>query len=217
MKTKIALGIASIAVAGLQLPAFADGHHPHIEVDYHEQTLAQEVLYGTVYDGEKLRVVTDPKGAALRRSFEFPIEMSVVQESSISTSTPITDRYEMGTFGDCNGDNRIDLSDSSDFHRNCTAKVTAWSEEVRECMASGPAMIRDLTGNEVNIYNSDGELLNGEIVYNASGKAVCSQFVGRAVPVSALRCGQVTVQQRTFSTPQRTYSAPAPAPVRGLY
>ncbi len=215
MKAKIALGIASVAVASLPLPAFADGHHPHIEVDYHEQSLAQEVIYGTVYDGEKLRVVTDPKGAALRRSFEFPIELSVATDSSISTSTPITDRYKMGTFGDCTGDNAIDLSDADAFHSNCTAMVTAWAEEIRECMASGPALIRDLTGNEVNVYNSDGELLNGEIVYNASGKAVCSQFVGRAVPVSAIQCSQVTVQQRGFTTPapQETFSAP----IRGLY
>ena len=217
MKAKFALGLASIAVASLPLPAFAGGHNPHIEVDYHEQSLAQEVIYGTVYDGEKLRVVTDPKGAALRRSFEFPIELSVAQDSSIRTSTPITDRYKMGTFGDCTGDNSIDLSDADAFHRNCTAMVTAWAEEVRECMASGPSLIRDLTGNEINIYNSSGEKLNAEVVYNASGKAVCSQFVGRAVPVSAIRCNQVTVQQRTFSTPapQRTFSAPAP--IRGLY
>lgn len=217
MKSKAFWGLVSLVAASVPTVAqAAPALNPHIKVDYHEQSLAQEVVYGTYYDGPRLRVVTDPTGAALRKSFEFPIDLSMKKESSITTSTPITDRYKIHQFGDCNSDNKITFEDL-DIHRGiCNSRFQAWSREVQECMKAGPVLIRDLTGNEVFIYNKDGQELSRDIVLNASGKAVCRQFIGRATPVSMERqCRDVVVEQRPFVAP----SAPVvpSGPIQGLW
>jgi hypothetical protein len=219
MKSKAFWGFVSLVAASVPTVAqAAPALNPHIMVDYHEQSLAQEVVYGTYYDGPRLRVVTDPTGAALRKSFEFPIDLSMKKESSITTSTPITDRYKIHQFGDCNSDNKITFEDL-DIHRGiCNSRFQAWSREVQECMKAGPALIRDLTGNEVYIYNKDGQELSRDIVLNASGKAVCRQFIGRATPVSMERqCRDVVVEQRPFLAPSAAPMAPVPLPVQGLW
>jgi hypothetical protein len=215
MKSKVFWGAMSAIAASLPLAAAAEPSlDPYLMVDYHEQSLAEEVIYGTVYDGDRLRVVTDPTGAALRRSFEFPIDLSVKRDSSITTKTVITDRYSIHQFGDCNGDNRITLDDVEINRGICNSRFSAWADEVRECMASKPVLIRDLTGNEAYINGEPGVL-----ALNASGTAVCAQFVGRATPVSMGRqCTDVTVESRPFIAP-----SPSPmqqefvAPVRGLW
>lgn len=211
MKSKVFWGAISAVAASLPLAAQAEPSlDPYLMVDYHEQTLAEEVIYGTVYDGDRLRVVTDPTGAALRRSFEFPIELSVKQDSSISTKTVITDRYSIHEFGDCNGDNRITLDDVEINRGICNSRFSAWADEVRECMASKPVLIRDLTGNEAYI---NGEA--GDLVLNGSGTAVCAQFVGKATPVSMDRqCSDVTIESRPFVAPTQQEFV---APVRGLW
>lgn len=212
MKSKAFWGFFSAMAASLPLPALAGPPvNPYILVDYHEQTLYQEVISGETYDGDRLRVVTDPTKAALRKSFEFPIEMSVDSDSSITTSHPISERYTMGQFGDCNGDNRITLEDARLYHENCNQKVTAWAEEIRECMNGGPVLIRDLTGNEIYVFDQDGNRVASNIVLNSSGKAVCREFIGKAAPVSSIECRDVVVE--TFVPPVDT----TPAPVPGLW
>jgi hypothetical protein len=212
MKSKAFWGLFSVLAASVPAaPALAQPLDPYILVDYHEQSLAQEVIYGTVYDGPRLRVVTDPTGAALRRSFEFPIEMSVERDSSITTATPITDRYRIHEFGDCNGDNRLTAEDLAIHQGICNSRFAAWAEEVTECLKSGPVLIRDLTGNEIYVNGEEGE-----IVLNSSGKAVCRQFLNAATPVSMERqCTDVTVESRPFIAPptqQQEF-----APIRGLW
>jgi hypothetical protein len=220
MKSKAFWGLFSVLAASVPAaPALAQPLDPYILVDYHEQSLAQEKIYGTVYDGPRLRVVTDPSAttspigisAALRRSFEFPIEMSVERDSSITTGTPITDRYRIHEFGDCNGDNRLTAEDLAIHQGICNSRFAAWAEEVTECLKSGPVLIRDLTGNEIYVNGEEGE-----IVLNSSGKAVCRQFLNAATPVSMERqCTDVTVESRPFiapSTPQQDF-----APIRGLW
>lgn len=218
MKSKAFWGLCSLAAAvSVPLPAIAQPLNPYILVDYHEETHADEVIYGAVYDGPRLRVVTDPTKAALSKlSFQLPIEMSVARDTSVTTDTPITDRYRIHEFGDCNGDNRITAEDLTIHQGICNSRFAAWAEEVRECMGSGPVLIRDLTGNEVYVFDSEGNEVSREIVLNSSGKAVCRQFLNAATPVSMERqCTDVVVEQRPFIAPSQP--APEPAPVRGLW
>ena len=218
IKSKAIWGLVSLVAASLPTAAFAQPKpnlNPYIKIDYNEQTLAQETIYGTSYVGQKLRVPVNPINGTPRKSFEFPISLSVKKDSSIATSTPITDRYKIHQFGDCNGDNEITFEDLQIHRGICNSRFKAWAGEVESVARSGgPVLINDRTGNPIEVYDKDGKQAAYTVVLNGSGKLVANGFVNKPTPVSMDRqCRDVAVQQRPFLAP----AAVPQEPIRGLW
>ena len=128
LKKIVALSIATAAV-GFALPAsaeLADTYSPDEE---------------TIVGG---RDVSLPSVPVTPWRYALPMEISIVQDASITTNTPITDA----------------MSDD----------VAAWGEAIAGCMVQSPEMIRETSGGDQPFIVGDSV---GTINLNANSIPVC--------------------------------------------
>lgn len=130
MNYKIAAGLGLAAIAlGTALPAgaeLAETYSPDEE---------------TVVGG---RDVFLPSVPATPRYYALPMEVTIVQDTSVTTDTPITDAYY--------------------------EDLAVWQEAVIGCLSQSPDMIRTTEGGDVPFMLSQQE---GTILLNANGNPVC--------------------------------------------
>lgn len=124
------VGLASI-VAGYALPVLA-------EAEQSAQTYSPNPE--TIVGG---RDVTIPSKPVLPIYYTLPMVIKVAQDSSITSSTPITD-------------NSTDLK--------------VWAEAISECAKSTPVLLRESPDGDQPFKLSEEE---GKVKLNASGQPVC--------------------------------------------
>ncbi len=133
MKKLLMLGVgAALLSVGFARPASAV---PVLTTDAQEL----EVLTSPVP-----RTVTLQSPVVYPRFFTLPIDVMVVQDSSITTSTIITDAF-VAQFPQI-------LRSPSAYSQ----AIIAWGEQVRECQKADPALIRKVAGTK----GSDGYFSN---------------------------------------------------------
>ncbi|MGF1499811.1 MAG: hypothetical protein ACFB8W_23740 [Elainellaceae cyanobacterium] len=129
MKALFTLGITA-AVMGLALPASAQTAHTY--------SPDEETIVGG-------RDVFLPSVPVTPRRYALPMKISIVQDPSIATDTPITDA----------------LSDD----------VAAWGEAIAGCLDQSPEMVRETRGGNQPFMVGDAV---GTIHLNANNTSVCS-------------------------------------------
>jgi hypothetical protein len=130
MRILSVLGAAGL-VAGVSFPAFAV---PKAVTP----VLPRESFVGT----ESLTLPTPPVLPAL---FTLPIDVQIVKNTSITTDTPITDKFGIGS------------------------DTKAWGAEVTKALYAKPKLVR-VAGKDSVPFVIDGAA--GNIVLNANGRAV---------------------------------------------
>ncbi|NJP10571.1 MAG: hypothetical protein HC866_14730 [Leptolyngbyaceae cyanobacterium RU_5_1] len=133
MRILSVLGAAGLMV-GFSLPA---GAVPSATT----RVLDKETLTGI--EGHDLP--TPPVHPAL---FTLPIDVQVVKNDTITTDTPITDKFGVAT------------------------PVADWATAVRACLYAKPKLVRVVGKDSVPFVINKNE---GTVVLNANGKAVCPQ------------------------------------------
>lgn len=147
MLKKIAtLGIAALAL-GSTAPLLAqETSFPDVRPADTERPPASAGTYSpddeTVIGG---RGVWLPSFPPTPSDYALPMEISIVEDSSITTDTPITDA--------------------------AGSDVVRWSELISECLQQSPVMVRETVEGDV-MFNVTDE--DPTIVLNSNGKAVCA-------------------------------------------
>lgn len=130
------------------------------------------------------RIALPPSGL-LPGNFELPINMVQAVESSISTSSPITDRFADPVppeQANPNSSSAIDPTvnkrlrttvDEMQAYRSAYSQnLVAWSDRVRQCMDEEPRLyVLRSDGAQLPVFFNGQE---GTVVRNASGQAVCT-------------------------------------------
>ncbi len=130
------------------------------------------------------RIALPPVGL-LPGNFELPINIQQVVDSSISTSSPITDRLAdpvLSTQANPNSPSaigpivnerlRTTVDEMQAYRSAYSQNLVAWSDRVRQCMGEKPRMyVLRSDGAQLPVFFNGQE---GTVVRNASGQAVCT-------------------------------------------
>ncbi len=130
------------------------------------------------------RIALPPSGL-LPGNFELPINMVQAVDSSISTRSPITDRFAdpvLSEQANPNSSSAIDPTvskrlrttvDEMQAYRSAYSQnLVAWSDRVRQCMDEKPRLyVLRSDGAQLPVFFNGQE---GTVVRNASGQAVCT-------------------------------------------
>lgn len=125
---------AATLLSGVALPAFA-------------QTAETQVLPSETFT--TINVQNLPTPPVLPGRFTLPIRTVVVKDASITSDTPLTDQFKLGT----------------------TEDLQRWAEAVRGCLKEKPLMARKVGDREVRFVVNKTE---GKLKLNANNKPVCS-------------------------------------------
>lgn len=103
--------------------------------------------------------------------FTLPMDVRVSSMSSITTDHPITDRFQIVAFKDYTTDSTQNLDDIPPHQQQYSSAVTAWAEQLRECLKEKPKLYRLTSkGDEIPVMLSS---TMGKVVLNANSKSVC--------------------------------------------
>lgn len=145
MKLSNLLGLcATVAVAAAPIAASAE-------------------VTGVEIDGGKKVYNEMPSIEVLPVKYVFPVLTSMAKDPSITTDSPIADKYPPPPIPD-----RVTLDDLPGIRAEYTATLNQWAEEVKECLVSKPNLIRDATGEPILFEGKAGT-----VVLNANDRPVC--------------------------------------------
>jgi hypothetical protein len=130
LKPIAALGIVAL-LSGMALPAAAESMVKTMSPD-------QETITGAT-------AVSLPTPPLAPIYFTLPMQIEIVKDTSVTTNTPITDKY--------------------------TSNYTAWAEAIKACYQQKPDFVR-MVGTQPMPYMVGGE--SGTIKLNANDKPVCN-------------------------------------------
>jgi hypothetical protein len=133
MRILSALGAASLVV-GASLPAVAG------------PTAVTPVLPGESVTGVPSHKLPTPP--VHPNAFTLPIDVQVMKDDTITSSTLITDKYGIGS------------------------DIKVWAADIQKCMMAKPKLVRVASKTVPFVVNGDEGLLK----LNASGKPVCSIY-----------------------------------------
>lgn len=156
MKSQFFGKFCALLVVSLPLPAFAETM-PSIPggFDYKSGPLEYQLLPDM-----------ELPNRTLPKAFDFPILTEVGTDTTITTNSPITDGFVSRLTTIPSG---ITLDDIPRLRAEYTRSVDTWAEEIKECLAKKPRLVRVSTSNPIQFYGGTV----GTIVLNANNRAVC--------------------------------------------